>query len=283
MVGMVWATKAAVRPLFSSTPRLSLRSQSIALGLATLLLLLAWGVWHSELNRAWLLAVHASDMGPDALWIFLTQWGDAAVVLLLLLVLGRSSRLGAALAIKGFLLGSLVSPLLKAWWSVPRPLAVIEAGLLSPMGNPPGAANSMPSGHALAASTLVCLIILMYPSLLRRKAVVLPLILGGLVVAFSRVVVGAHWPADVLAGLGLGVWMAWLAMRWEVWWPWSPFFATLWGNGLLLLLELGLTVYVVLTAPPQTAGLVAMLVVALLGLLSVLLRYIGLRQPSAGR
>ena len=280
---MVWATKAAVRPLFSSAPQLSARSQFLALGVATVLLLLAWGVWHSDLNRDWLLAVHAMPMGPENLWMFLTQGGDAAVVLLVLLVLGRSSRRGAALAVKGFLLGSLVSPLLKAWWAVPRPLAVIEAGLLNPMGNPPGAANSMPSGHAMAASTLVCLIILMYPSLVRRKAVVLPLILGGLVVAFSRVVVGAHWPADVLAGLGLGVWIAWLAFRWETWWPWTPFFTTRWGNWLVLLLELGLSVYIVLTAPPHNAALVAMLLAALLGTLSALFRFMGFRHFGAAR
>lgn len=272
-----------MRPLFSSAQQISARTQLLALVVATVLLLLAWGVWHSGLNRDWLLAVHAMPMGPENLWVFLTQGGDAAVVLLLLLVLGRSSRRGAALAIKGFLLGSLISPLLKTWWAVPRPLAVIEAGLLNPMGNPPGAANSMPSGHALAASTLVCLIILMYPSLVRRKAVVLPMILGGLVVAFSRVVVGAHWPADVLAGLGLGVWIAWMAARWETWWSWSPFLASHLGNWLLLLLELTLSVYIVLTAPPHNAALAAMLVAALLGILSVLFRFMGLRHLGAAR
>jgi len=222
-------------------------------------------------------------MGPQDLWIFLTQWGDAAVVLLLLLVLGRSSRRGAALAIKGFLIGAVVSPLLKTLWSVPRPLMVIDPALLNPMGNPPSSANSMPSGHALAASAMVCLIVLMYPSLVHRKTVVLPLILGGMVVAFSRVVVGAHWPADVLAGLGLGVWIAWLALRFEAWWPWSPFLATPLGNGLLLLLELGLVVDVVVMAPPQTAARIAMGMAAAMGLLGAIGRYMGLRHTSAGR
>lgn len=272
-----------MRPLFSSAPRLSALSQSMALGLATLLLILAWGVWHSDWNREGLLAVHAHPMGPQDLWIFLTQWGDAAVVLLLLLVLGRSSRRGAALAIKGFLIGAVVSPLLKTLWSVPRPLMVIDPALLNPMGNPPSSANSMPSGHALAASAMVCLIVLMYPSLVHRKTVVLPLILGGMVVAFSRVVVGAHWPADVLAGLGLGVWIAWLALRFEAWWPWSPFLATPLGNGLLLLLELGLVVDVVVMAPPQTAARIAMGMAAAMGLLGAIGRYMGLRHTSAGR
>jgi membrane-associated phospholipid phosphatase len=272
-----------MRSLFSSPPRLSVRGQSFALVFASALLLFAWGVWHSDLNREWLLAVHATDMGPANLWIFLTQWGDAAVVLLVLLVLGRASRQGAALVLKGFVIGSVVSPLLKMWWSVPRPLMAIDPLLLNPMGNPPGSANSMPSGHALAVSTLVCLIVLMYPLLLRRKALLLPLILGGLVVAFSRVVVGAHWPADVLAGLGLGIWIAWLAMQSEALLPWSSFLNTRLGNWLLLALEVGLVVYVVVTAPEQSAAMAAMLVAAVIGLLGAVGRYLGLRHQGASR
>ena len=267
-----------MRSLFSSAPRLSARAQSFLLVFATVLLLFAWGVWHSDLNREWLLAVHASNMGPAGLWIFLTQWGDAAVVLLMMLVLGRSSRKGAALAIKSFLIGSVVSPLLKIWWSVPRPLMAIEPSLLNPMGNPPGSANAMPSGHALAVSTLVCLIVLMYPSLLRRKALLLPLILGGLVVAFSRVVVGAHWPADVLAGLGLGIWIAWLAMQSEKLWPWTSFLNTRPGNWLLLILEVGLAVFIVVTAPAEYAAVAAMVVAAVMGLLGAVGRYLGLQH-----
>lgn len=270
-----------MRPLFSSAPRLSVRAQSILLVIATVLLFFAWGVWHSDLNREWLLAVHASHMGPAELWIFLTQGGDAAVVLLMLLVFGRWSRQGAALALKGFLIGSVVSPLLKMWWSVPRPLMAIDPALLNLMGNPPGSANAMPSGHALAVSTLVCLMVLMYPSLLRRKALLLPLILGGLVVAFSRVVVGAHWPADVLAGMGLGIWIAWLAMRWESFWSWSSFLTTRPGNWLLLLLEVGLAVFIVVTAPAETAAIAAMAVVAVVGLLGAVSRFLSLPYVGA--
>ena len=270
-----------MRPLFSSTPRISGRSQWLWLLVATLCLIMAWGLWRASWNQDLLLAVHAAHMGPAALWIFITQWGDAAVAVLLLLAVGRSSRRGSALALKGFLMGSVVSPMLKTWWSIPRPLAVLDVALLNPMGNPPGSANSMPSGHALAASTLVCLILLMYPHILRRKALLCVLILGGLVVAFSRVVVGAHWPADVLAGIGLGAWIAWLALRLEWLWPWAPFLSTSKGHGVLLGLELVLAIYVVVTAPAEFAAQVAMGMAAALGLLSACTRYIELRNKGA--
>ena len=272
-----------MRPLFSSIPRLSARSQSIALALATCLLLFAWAVWYLDWNREAMLAVHDTPMGPAWLWIFITQWGDAAVVLIVLLAVGRSSRHGAALAIKGFLIGSVVSPVLKMWFSLPRPLTSLDPALLNPMGNPPASANSMPSGHALAVSTLVCLIVLMYPSLLRRKALLFLLILGGLVVAFSRVVVGAHWPADVLAGLGLGIWIAWLAQRWEWWWSWTPYLSARSGNWLLLFLEIGLVIYLAVTAPPEIAAKLALGLVALIGLLSAVSRFLGLQHQRSQR
>jgi len=101
------------------------------------------------------------------------------------------------------------------------------------------------------------------------------------VVAFSRVVVGAHWPADVLAGVGLGIWIAWLAMQWEALLPWSSFLTSRSGNWLLLTLELGLVVYVVATAPAENAAMAAMLAAAVIGLLGAVGRYLDLRDQGA--
>jgi hypothetical protein len=121
----------------------------------------------------------------------------------------------------------------------------------------------------------------MYPSLIRRKAWLLPLILVGLVVAFSRVVVGAHWPADVLAGMGLGIWIAWLAMQSEKLWPWTSFLNTRPGNWLLLVIEVGLVVFILVTAPAETAAIAAMAVVAVVGFLGAGSRYLGLQHLGA--
>jgi hypothetical protein len=51
----------------------------------------------------------------------------------------------------------------------------------------------------------------------------------------------------------------------------------------LLILEIGLVIYVMVTAPPEIAAKIAMGLVALIGLLSALTRYMGLQhQRSQG-
>ena len=59
--------------------------------------------------------------------------------------------------------------------------------------------NSFPSGHATTAGALACALMLVFPRLQIAWFALAVLI------AISRVVVGAHYPADVLAGLWLGV------------------------------------------------------------------------------
>jgi len=59
--------------------------------------------------------------------------------------------------------------------------------------------NSFPSGHATTAWALACALTLLYPRLS------LFWIGAAAVVAASRVIVGAHYPGDVLAGAWFGV------------------------------------------------------------------------------
>ena len=59
--------------------------------------------------------------------------------------------------------------------------------------------NSFPSGHAATAGALACALTLLYP---RWRALWFA---AAALVAASRVLVGAHFPGDVVAGLWLGV------------------------------------------------------------------------------
>lgn len=64
--------------------------------------------------------------------------------------------------------------------------------------------ESFPSGHATTAAALFVALALLFP---RLRA---GLVLAGLWVGLARVIVGAHYPSDVLAGLALGTWFSWM-------------------------------------------------------------------------
>jgi undecaprenyl-diphosphatase len=59
--------------------------------------------------------------------------------------------------------------------------------------------TSFPSGHAATAAAAACALLIVAPTFAPAW------IAMALVMAASRVYVGAHYPSDVLAGAGLGV------------------------------------------------------------------------------
>ena len=136
----------------------------------------------------------------------------------------------------------------------------------------------MPSGHAMTIAAAVCLVMLMFPRAVGRLSVGMPLILGGVLVALSRVVVGAHWPADVLVGTGLGLALAWMAWGWEQHRPWTPRLNTTPGQWLLLLLELGLSIYLFTSAVDTEAARWAFDITATVGVAGAMSRYARLRR-----
>ena len=69
-------------------------------------------------------------------------------------------------------------------------------------GTPPLDRYSFPSGHTLHAVSFSMVIVYSFPEL---AVLVVPF---ALLVAASRVVLGLHYPSDVLAGAALGVFLA---------------------------------------------------------------------------
>jgi hypothetical protein len=55
------------------------------------------------------------------------------------------------------------------------------------------------------------------------------------------------------------------------------------GNWLLLILEIGLVIYLAVTSPPEIAAKLALGLVALIGLLSAVSRFLGLQHQRSQR
>jgi undecaprenyl-diphosphatase len=81
---------------------------------------------------------------------------------------------------------------------------------------------SFPSGHSsAAAATYLTLGVLVARYLDRRRLQVYVLLLAVLIVllvGFSRVYLGVHWPSDVLGGWVLGTVWAIITLQLELWW-----------------------------------------------------------------
>lgn len=140
----------------------------------------------------------------DAFFLTVTRLGEehAFMALVLLMLWCIDKRWGYRLFYAG-MLGNVLNQLLKAVLLVPRPwlrdpsLTVVEGARLGATG------HSFPSGHTQTATTLS--FTLARP--LRRWAWLGAGLATGLV-AFSRLYLGVHTPADVLAGLALGLLVA---------------------------------------------------------------------------
>lgn len=166
---------------------------------------------------------------------FLQQFGAISSVVILMLVFlildrrpteWKRSRLYDWIA--AATLAGVLGHLFKIFIGRPRPLFNDPMHVLGPIGKYPvelkdgsralihawdygsGVASdlwSMPSSHALAAASLAVTLTILY-SKLRWLCIVLVIL-----VCTARVVLGAHYPSDVLVGAGLGWWIASVALR----------------------------------------------------------------------
>lgn len=222
-----------VRPLQSRSMRLSERpplhadSMSVAkpgmvLRLLSGVSLLGAGLWLSgtALDHAWCLSLQQALSEWHTTWSLLT-WSALGICALLLVTClsdGEPRRVAALLV--AMVLGGLVVHALKRSLQVDRPLAFF--GPDHPVFQVIGEhlrKGSMPSGHTTTAFTVAGLMTL---SLRLGVAWVAWWALAALQ-GLSRVVVGAHWPSDVLAGAGLGlclaplVWQMGVTQRFSLW------------------------------------------------------------------
>lgn len=130
----------------------------------------------------------------------ISRLGDGVFWYLLMAVLAlfggqRGIAAAAQMAATG-LAALLLYRLLKRWTRRPRPYRACP-GVIAHV--PPLDEFSFPSGHTLQAVSFSIVALAWYPQLA-------PLLLGfTALVAASRVILGLHYPSDVLAAIGIGI------------------------------------------------------------------------------
>lgn len=134
------------------------------------------------------LMVYASEYGREFFWI--------PVVALIWILGGDKQKRVSFLMAVAFVLAIILGIVSKHVMAEPRPFEVLgNARVLLPKPTD----YSYPSGHAVIVSTgaIVALI-----GISRKVSV--PLTVEALIVSYSRVYVGVHWPADILGGWLMG-------------------------------------------------------------------------------
>jgi undecaprenyl-diphosphatase len=141
-----------------------------------------------------------------AAFTVVSRLGDGGIWYLLMLMLAvsgeRTALVAAQMAVTG-VVGTALYRLLKARLARERPY-IAHAGI--ELGTAPLDRYSFPSGHTLHAVCFTALAITHVPEL---TTLLVPF---ALLVGASRVVLGLHYPSDVIAGALIGATLAWASL-----------------------------------------------------------------------
>ena len=139
----------------------------------------------------------------DTIVIFITDWLIYWMLfVVLLLFLFKKIKLKVLLRI--LILSSLtwlIAKVIREFYFSPRPFLALE-NVKSLILH--GANDSMPSGHSVLASALA------FMAYFYNKKVGVIFAISAILIALSRIIVGVHWPLDVLLGLIFGVTISYL-------------------------------------------------------------------------
>ena len=143
---------------------------------------------------------------------------------------------------------------IKGIFALPRPSLVF-----SPVGYP---GYTFPSAHALGAAAVYgALTVTMRTGTFRLRAMIATAIIA--VVAMSRVVLGLHYPGDVIVGVAIGLGLVWLGLQWRREGRFRPGLIFLFATAVALLAPfLGSSIYLSMTIGSAAGGAIGWYLVA---------------------
>ena len=136
----------------------------------------------------------------------LTQLGDALLFYpLLAIFIIYAPKLWEAL-LTSSIISLIVSALLKKIFAVPRPAAMLDHDNFTIIGKTLSGKTSLPSGHSICAFIVITTLLFAFMPKKNVYKIIWTffIISAGLIIAFSRVGVGAHYPLDVIIGSTIG-------------------------------------------------------------------------------
>jgi len=173
------------------------------LALASLLAfpLAAFFIFFLDINTDLFLTInHSGKALPDILWETLTTFGNKpfTLVLLLLIIWKKPDLLIAALIAS--VMAGLISSTLKPLFDLARPTDILNISDYHLIG-PKISRHSFPSGHTLSAFAIASSLLFFY----KKHFLTISMLLLASLVGLSRIMLGVHWPIDVLMGATLGL------------------------------------------------------------------------------
>ena len=134
----------------------------------------------------------------------LTQLGDVLIFFSFLSVfIVYAPKLWEVL-LNSAILSLIVSAVLKELLDIPRPAALFDHDIFVIIGKAHHGVASLPSGHSIAAFVVVTT--LLYALMPKKNKILwcVSMLALGVIIAFSRVAVGAHYPFDTIIGSVIG-------------------------------------------------------------------------------
>ncbi len=144
------------------------------------------------------------------LWANITILGDGYLGALILIAIAFIDTRRFSEIFFFMIIAALITLVFKLGFNTPRPASVLEPGGINILG-PVLTQHSFPSGHS---TTFFMYLFVLWPRVRQWPGKVL-LVLAAYLGAISRIMVGAHWPADILGGF-LTAGLAWMLTQYFI-------------------------------------------------------------------